>query len=165
MYTFCSFLQEVLKKACKIDVYRDLIELEDKVPSWKASSNLEIMKSLSALAKAILESKSKLLDWITSRVVLVLPESYSNVIPSLAISAAFNWDSVAINTLSDDWYLDHALVVSVPTLFSASSANNKDLCFFKDDFLIEEIFSPPLIIGQVIVALTVSWSSSSIVEL
>ena len=35
----------------------------------------------------------------------------------------------------------------------------------KEDFLIEEIFSPPLIIGQVIVALTVSWSVSSIVEL
>ena len=104
MYTFCSFLQEVLKKAFKIGVYRDLIELEDKVPSWKASSNLEIMKSLSALAKAILESKSKLLDWITSSVVLVLPESYSSVIPSFAISAAFNWDSVAVNTLSDDWY-------------------------------------------------------------
>ena len=32
-------------------------------------------------------------------------------------------------------------------------------------FLIEEIFSPPLIIGQVIVALTVSSSNSSIVEL
>ena len=141
MYTFCSFLQEVLKKTFKIKVYIDLIELEDKVPSWNASSNLEIMKSLSALANAILDSRSKLLDWMTSKVVLVLPESYSNEIPSLAISAAFNWDPVALNTLSDDWNLDHALVIWVITLFSASSDNNKDLCFIKDDFLIEEIFS------------------------
>ena len=155
MYTFCSLLQELLKKAFKIDAYRGLIELEDRVPSWKASSNLEIIKSLSALANAILASKSRLLDWMTSRVVLVLPESYSSVIPSLAISAAFNWASVATNTLFDDWYLDHALVVSVITLFSASSDNSKDLCFFKDDFLIEEIFYPPLIIGQVIFAISV----------
>ena len=62
MYTFCSFLQELLKKTLKIDNYRDLIELEDKVPNLKASSNLEIIKSLSALAKAILASKSRLLD-------------------------------------------------------------------------------------------------------
>ena len=60
------------------------------------------MKSLFALANDILASKSKLLDWMSSRVVLVFPESYSKVIPSLAISAAFNWASVAINTLSDD---------------------------------------------------------------
>ena len=103
MYTFCSFLQDIMKKLLKIGVYSDLIELKDKVPSWNASSNLEIIKSRSALANAILASKSKLLDWMTSRVVLVLPESYSNVIPSLAISAAFNWASVAVNTLSDDW--------------------------------------------------------------
>ena len=127
MYTFCSFLQEVLKKAFKIAIYRDLIELLAKVPSWKASSNLEIIKSLSALANAILASKSRLLDWITSRVVLVLPESYSSVIPSFAISAAFNWASVAINTLSEDWYLDHEFVVWVTTSFSASLDNNKDL--------------------------------------
>ena len=165
MYTFCSLLQQVLKKAFKIGVYRDLIEVEDRVPSWKASSNLEIIKSLSALANVILASKSKLLDWMTSRVVLVFPESYSSVIPSLAISAAFNWASVATNTLFDDWYLDHTLVVSVITIFSASCDNSKDLCFFKDDFLIEEIFSPPLIIGQVIVALIVSWSNLSIVAL
>ena len=154
-----------MKKPLKIGVYSDLIELKDKVPIWNASSNLEIIKSRSALANAILESKSKLLDWINSRVVLVLPESYSSVIPSLAISAAFSWASVAISTLSDYWYLDHTLVVSVITLFSASSDNSKDLCFFKDDFLIEEMFSPPLIIGQLIVALTVSLSNSSIVEL
>ena len=35
----------------------------------------------------------------------------------------------------------------------------------KADFLTDEIFSPPLIIGQEIVALTVSSSFSSIVEL
>jgi len=33
MYTFCSFLQDVLKKAFKIAIYRGLIELEDKVPN------------------------------------------------------------------------------------------------------------------------------------
>ena len=33
MYTFCSFLQDVLKKAFKIDVYRDLIDSKDKVPN------------------------------------------------------------------------------------------------------------------------------------
>ena len=33
MYTFCSLLQEVLKKAFEIDVYRSLTELEDKVPN------------------------------------------------------------------------------------------------------------------------------------
>ena len=65
-------------------------ELKDKVPSWKASSTFEIMKSLSALAKAILESNRRLLDCMTFKVVLVLPESYSSVIPSLAISAAFS---------------------------------------------------------------------------
>ena len=34
--------------------------------------------------KIILASKSKLVDWITSKVVLVFPESYSSVIPSFA---------------------------------------------------------------------------------
>ena len=34
-----------------------------------------------------------------------------------------------------------------------------------EDFLIEDMFSPPLIIGQVTVAFTVSLSRSSIVEL
>ena len=53
----------------------------------------------------------------------------------------------------------------VITLLSTSSANRKDLCLLKDDFLIEEIFSPPLIIGHVTVALTVSLFNSSIVEL
>ena len=33
MYTFCSLLQEVLKKAFKIGAYRGLTELEDKVPN------------------------------------------------------------------------------------------------------------------------------------
>ena len=60
------------------------------------------MKSLSDFANAILASKSKLLDWISSRVVLVLPESYSKVIPSLAISAAFNCALVASSTLLED---------------------------------------------------------------
>ena len=72
---------------------------------------------------------------------------------------------MAFKTLSEDWNFDHELVVSVINLLSASLDNKRDFCFFNDDFLIDEIFSPPLIIGQVIVALTVSWSNSSIVEL
>ena len=135
------------------------------MPNWKASSNFEIIKSRSALADDILASNRRLVDWITSSVVLVLPESYSKVIPSFAISDAFNWASVALRTLFDYWYLDQALVVLVITLLSVSSANNKDRCLLKENFFIEEIFSPPLIIGQVTVALTLSWSNWSIVEL
>ena len=67
------------------------------------SSNLDIAKFLSAIALLILASKSKLLDWITSRVVLVFPESYSSVIPSFAISAALTCALVALKTLLDDW--------------------------------------------------------------
>ena len=67
------------------------------------SSNLDTAKSLSAFALLILASKSKLLDWITSRVVRVFPESYSRVIPSLAISAALTCAWVDFNTLSDYW--------------------------------------------------------------
>ena len=33
MYTFCSLFARIIKKATKIDVYRGLTELEDKVPS------------------------------------------------------------------------------------------------------------------------------------
>ena len=60
-----------------------------RLPRTVRSSNLETIKSLSALAFAILAFKSKLLDWMTSKVVLVFPDSYSKVMPSLAISAAF----------------------------------------------------------------------------
>ena len=137
----------------------------DREPNRLASSNWDTTKSLSDLAKAILASKSKLLDWINSSVVLVLPESYSRLIPSLAISAAFSWALVASNTLLEDWNFDQALEISVFILFLVSWRINWYLCLLKEDFLIEEIFSPPLIIGQVIVALTVSWSVSSIVEL
>ena len=61
------------------------------------------MKSLSALAFEILAFKRRLLDWINSSVDLVLLESYSEVIPSLAISAAFSWACVADKTLFEDW--------------------------------------------------------------
>jgi hypothetical protein len=61
------------------------------------------MRSLVALAWDILEFNKRVLDWINSSVVLVLPELYSKVIPSFAISAAFNWERVASSTLSDDW--------------------------------------------------------------
>ena len=50
-------------------------------------------------------------------------------------------------------------------LFFVSFNSNSNLCFSSEDFFIDEIFSPPLIIGQVIVALIVSSSFSSIVEL
>ena len=100
MYTFCSFFQEI-KKLFKIAYFIDLIDNE---PNWLASSNCDTMKSLSDLANAILASNSRLLDWMSSRVVLVFPESYSKVIPSLAISAALSWALVASSTLLKDWY-------------------------------------------------------------
>ena len=162
MYTFCSFYQEV-NIWWKNKVY--LTNFEDNVPICLASSNWDIIKSLSALAKAIRASSSKLRDWITSSVVRELPESYSSVIPSFAISAAFNWARVAAITLLDDWYLDHELEVSVETLFLVSCKISWDRCLLNDDFFIEETFSPPFIIGQVIVAFTVSSSFSSIVVL
>ena len=113
----------------------------------------------------ILASNSKLLDWITSRVVLLLPESYSRVIPSFAISAALSWAFLASRTLLEDWYSDHAVDISAATLFFVSFNINCALCLSKEDFLIDEMFSPPFMIGQVIVALTVSSSWSLIEEL
>ena len=50
---------------------------------------------------------------MTSRVVRLPPESYSRVIPSLAISAAFNCAEVAKRTLLDDTYLDQVFDVFV----------------------------------------------------
>ena len=136
----------------------------DSEPSCFESSNWDTIKSLSDLAKAILASKSKLLDWINSSVVLVLLESYSKVIPSFAISAAFNCALVASSTLLEDWYFDQALEISVLILFLVSCNINWYLCLLYEDFFIEEIFSPPWIIGHVMVALTVSGSILSIVE-
>ena len=141
----------MLKKAYFIDFW-------DSIPICLANSNCETIKSLSALAYAILASNKRLLDWITSNVVLVFPESYSRVMPSLAISAAFNWAFVASKTLFKDLNFDQEFEVSELTLFFVSSSNNFARCFSKLDFLIEEMFSPPFIIGQVIVALTVSSS-------
>ena len=60
--------------------------------------NWDIRKFLSELAKFILEFNNIVLDWITSKVDLSLPASYSRVIPSLAISAALSWDKVASKT-------------------------------------------------------------------
>ena len=42
------------------------------------------------------------LDWITSSVDLPRPDSYSTVIPSLAISAAWTWDLTEFNKLFED---------------------------------------------------------------
>ena len=65
--------------------------------------NWDIKKFLSELAKFILEFNKIVRDWITSKVVLLLPDSYSKVIPSLAISAALTWDLIESNTLLEDW--------------------------------------------------------------
>ena len=78
------------------------------------------MKSLSDLANVILASNNKLLDCINSRVVRVLPESYSSVIPSLAISAALSCALVASSTLLDDLYFDQAFDISVLILLFVS---------------------------------------------
>ena len=64
--------------------------------------NCEIRKSLSELAKFILEFSKIVRDWMTSNVVLPLPDSYSKVIPSFAISAAFTWDLMESKTLFED---------------------------------------------------------------
>ena len=95
----------------------------------------------------------------------MLPESYSKVMPSLAISAAFSCAFVASSTLLEDWYSDHAFEISVIILFFVSCSINLDFSLLYENFFIDEIFSPPLIIGHVIVAFTVSWSVLSIVEL
>jgi hypothetical protein len=92
-----------------------------------------------------------------------LPVSYSRVMPSLAISAALSWAFVASSTLLKDWYFDQALEISVLILFFVSFNINWNLCLLYEDFFIDEIFSPPLIIGHVIVAFTVSLSISYIV--
>ena len=78
---------------------------------------------------------------MTSSVVRVLPESYSSVIPSLAISAALSWDDLAAKTLFEDWYLDQKFEVSIEILFLASCKRSLARSFFMEDFFIEDIFS------------------------
>ena len=65
--------------------------------------NWDIRKFLSELAKFILEFNKIVRDWMTSSVVLLFPDSYSKVIPSFAISAAFTWDLIESKTLFEDW--------------------------------------------------------------
>ena len=130
MYTFCSFLQLLCNFSPTNLNYKGFIVSKDNVPSWKANSTWEIIKSLSAFAKAILDSNNRLLDWITSSVVRVLPESYSSVIPSLAISAALSCALVASSTLLDDWYFDQAFEISVLILFFVSFNINWYLSLF-----------------------------------
>ena len=65
--------------------------------------NWDIRKFLSALARSILEFNKIDRDWMTSNVVLLLPDSYSKVTPSFAISAALTWDRIESNTLLEDW--------------------------------------------------------------
>ena len=101
MYTFCSFYQDII--FIKLTVNCTYLRLfKDKLPIAFMSLNLEVIKSLSAFALLIRALKRRLLDCITSKVVLVFPVSYSNAIPSFAISAAFTWASVALSTLSAD---------------------------------------------------------------
>ena len=73
---------------------------------------------------------------MTSRVVRFPPESYSRVMPSLAISAAFNCAEVAKRTLLDDTYLDQLFDVFVVVLFLASCNKSLARCSLKDDFLV-----------------------------
>ena len=103
MYTSCSFYQ-VIKLLRKLAVYLTYFILSrDKLPTATINFSFEIIRSRSAFAWSIRAFSNKLLDWMTSSVVLVFPESYSNVMPSLAISAALTCASVAIKTLSADW--------------------------------------------------------------
>ena len=66
------------------------------------------------MAKEIWAFNNKELDWMTSKVALdPAPLKYSAVIPSFAISAAFNCTSVASKTPLDELYDVHALAVSI----------------------------------------------------
>ena len=72
-------------------------------PTANKTLNWDIRKFLSALAKLILEFNRIDRDWITSKVLLLLPDSYSKVIPSFAISEALTWDLIESKTLLEDW--------------------------------------------------------------
>ena len=71
------------------------------------------------------------LDWMTSNVDLPRPDSYSTVIPSLAVSAAFTCTLTELNKLFEDWKLDHALATFVLFVLRALSNNNFfDILYF-----------------------------------
>ena len=72
------------------------------LPIADKSLNLDIRNFFSEFAKFILEFNKIVLDWITSRVVRLFPDSYSKVIPSLAISAALTCDLIDVNKLFED---------------------------------------------------------------
>ena len=105
------------------------------LPTADKRLNWEIKKSLSELAKFILEFSKIVRDWITSRVVLPLPDSYSKVIPSFAISAAFTCDLIESSTPFEDWYFDHALVTSVSFFFLLSWSKSSFWFLISWDFL------------------------------
>ena len=65
--------------------------------------NCDMRKFLSEVARFIREFNNMVPDWITSKVVRLFPDSYSRVIPSLAISAALTCDSIDVKTLLEDW--------------------------------------------------------------
>ena len=72
------------------------------LPTADKRLNCDIKKFLSEVAKFILESNKIARDWITSKVVLLLPDSYSKVMPSLAISAALTCALIESKTLFED---------------------------------------------------------------
>jgi len=73
------------------------------LPTADNRLNWDIRKFLSELAKFIFEFNKIDRDWITSSVVLLVPDSYSKVIPSFAISAAFTWALIESRTPFEDW--------------------------------------------------------------
>ena len=102
------------------------------------------------------------MDCITSNVDLPpIPDSYSAVIPSLAISAALTCSLTEFNKLFEDCKLDHALATSVSFVLIALSSSNFFLFFKLLLLLSEEVFLPPLKIGHEIVAVATSLSLSS----
>ena len=136
-----------------------------KRPTDFKSSNCDNRRFLSELARLILAVKRIVFDWITSSVVLPSPVSYSTVIPSWAISAAFTCARTEDNKLSEDWNLDQALATFVSLVLTALSKSN---CFRFCKFLLlsrDAEFFPPWNIGHEISALTVSCSLSSYDEL
>ena len=80
---------------------------------------------------------------MTSKVDLPRPDSYSTVIPSLAISAALTCSLIELSKLFDDCKLDHALATLELFVFMAFSNNNFFLfCTFLL-LLSEAVFFPP----------------------
>jgi hypothetical protein len=76
------------------------------------------------VARLFFASSKIELDWITSKVDLPSPDSYSIEIPSLAISDALTCTLIEFNKLLDDLKFDHALDTKASLDLLASSNNN-----------------------------------------